>query len=518
MRRYIPGPIALTLLSVVVIPSVALLMVLTAPLEFGERPWNDFDVMLVPTRENYPAVAAARLREASYDVVTLSDAAVLIEDFNGGETVRLDEIEERFDPVDPRLDPFVRSAAALFRTADGGDEYAILYLPRDRSILLQYAFIRHLLAGVPFRLVGWQPILPALSALAALIALGPAWGAVRRRRVMTGLVVVLAVLYAFANGVGGTVRAVLLGLSVIYAQARTFDLERELLVHRRWPGRDPHSRTIVWLVGVALAVAVVSLVIEETAGRTPAVFSFLLFLGCLILVWAAAVMFQNVRVRRSEHPLFAPRSILPDRATFPGAVWAFGMTVVSLAAIAVVSDGQRPLDDLIVPVPAHHALAQQVPRQGEDVDRLLEVISSSSAVEEPLSTSGFLAHRWFQQSMLFGGTFEVPSIGQGVTLMRFRRDQGTLSSWHESMVVFDRQWVLSQFAEGHTGVYRLFVEERGAFDIVWESMTIPSVTPGYVVRLILLLVIAHLPVFVSMRLPYRGLLDTVVPASRSERP
>ncbi|MCG8477872.1 MAG: hypothetical protein MI724_02165, partial [Spirochaetales bacterium] len=138
--------------------------------------------------------------------------------------------------------------------------------------------------------------------------------------------------------------------------------------------------------------------------------------------------------------------------------------------------------------------------------------------EEPLSTSGFLAHRWFQQSMLFGGAFEVPSIDDDVALMRFRRDAGSLSAWYESMVVFDRQWVLSQFDASHTGVYRLFVEELGAFDIVWESVTIPSVTPGYVMRLLLLLVIAHLPVFVSMRLPYRSLLDTVVPASRSERP
>ncbi|MCG8480822.1 MAG: hypothetical protein MI724_17140 [Spirochaetales bacterium] len=518
MRRLIPGPVALTLLCAVVIPSVAILMILAAPMTAGMRPWHDFDVMLVPAGEGYPTVAAERLRAASFDVVTLSEAAVLIEDFNGGDTVQLSEIEERFDPVDPRLDPFVRSAAALFHTADGDDEYEILYIPRDRSILLQYVGLRRLLTGVPFRLVGWQPIIPAISALAVLIALVPAWSAVRRRRVMTALIVVLAVLYAFANGVGGTVRAVLLGLSVIYAQARSFDLERELLVHRRWPGLDPHSRAMVWLLCVALAAAAVSLVIGDAPERTAAVLSFLMFLTGLVAVWAAAVVVQSVRVRTSEHPLFAPRSILPDRATFPGAVWALGMTVASLGAIAFVADGQRPLDDLVVPVPAHHALAQQVPREGEDVDRLLEVLNTAGALEEPLSTAGFLAHRWFQQSMLFGGAFEVPSIGDSVTLMRFRRDAGTLAAWHESVMVFDRQWVLSQFAAGSTGVYRLFVEEHGAFDIVWESVTIPSVTPGYVMRLLLLLVVAHLPVFVSMRLPYRSLLDTVVPTSRSERP
>ncbi|MFW5827867.1 MAG: hypothetical protein ACOCU4_07235 [Alkalispirochaeta sp.] len=479
------------------------------------RPWQDFDVVVLPNHGD-EAQAVQQLISADEEVLYIGNASVVIEDFRGGSEVVVADLPERLDPDDPRFDPFIASLPSLFRIDTPGGSAAIVYLERRGSIMNRWAEIDRLLEGVEFYLLGWQPLLPAVSAVVVLISLIPAAMAVRRRRLSAVVIQLTVTAYTVIGGPHAVIPAALAGLAWMYWNSHSYNLEREWLVHGRNGRWDrEHTPALLFLVAATIGLLATAPTARSAAG----------VMGALVGVWALSAAVHRRNVLRSEHRLFAPRRILRGRVTFPGLVPGLTVLVAGSAVLIALNAGRGALSSgTTAPVPEHLAVGQPVIGSGAeamsaegDVERIVEGMRTLSPEDTPLSTAGYVAHRWYQETLLYGGRYEVPEMNEGIALQRLRRESGGLEAYRSEVTRFDEEWISRQFDAPTGSAYRFFFQERGAFQVTFQPLRLPVLDVLLYGRRAILLLIPFITLGLSIRLPYRGVLGTVGAASRSER-
>lgn len=506
-RVPVPLSVALVLVPVALIVAGAGLGASVADRLLQGSPWEAFTVVMLPSVED-EAVAVQRLDRAGFDVLSYETTVVAIEDFAGGTQVPVARIGERFDAADPRLDPFVRALPGLFRVGSDGDTTSLIYLRHAGSPVDVWWSLRAVLAGIPYRVVGWDVLLPLAAGVATLLIPLPALIRIRRRRAAAGAAAGAVALWVASAGPVAIVPGVLLTLSFAFLVQQSYTLEREVLVHRRGAAIEPEQVPALVFAALSVLVAVV-----VPAPLVPTV----LLIGILLLLWGMVVLFHARRVLRSEHRLFAPRRILRTAVSFPGLIPSLVLTVLIVVAVAI-TPGLTASDAPVVPVPEHLPVGQRSVQDRDSVVGLIEGLRSVPPEEEPLSTAGFLAHRWYQDTLVYGGQYRLPDLDTPLTIQRLRRDGGRLVAYDDEVARFSDEWIVAQFTDVPGSVYRLFVLETGAFRLVrTAAVSVAPPEPFEAVRALALLVVPLLALAAGMRLPSRGLLGTVGAASRSER-
>lgn len=515
-------------LSVVVLLTGALAIVMPVPR--GESPWRSFDLVLVP--DDVPlARVRTRLAATGRDVLDAESARVVVEEFTGAAPRTLASVSERFDADDPRLDPFLQAAPRLFRAGTGDSSYHVIYLARGGAGPISPLGLGTALEGVPHRLVAGSTPIPLIVTAGALLAMIAVLASMRERRlpVLAAMPAVLAL--AFGWGAVGLVRAVVPALGWAVWQDARVKPEREYLVYGR-PPRE-HERVTasdVMLVLSALAATLTFAIPDRGAGATwREVLGQLLFCAVLATISRAAFVVHRRRVHDSEHPFFQPRPILPRARRVPaGAIPARSVLVVAavllLTLVAVlVSDRlfAAPAAETIVPVPEYAELAPDdalatgpVASDPESGASILTRASAISPQRRPLSTAGFVAHRWYQDTLVWGGQYRVPAPGEAAAIYRYERSADGLTARLEPQVVADERWLATLSDAGRTSLYRVFLEEGGVFSVVAQPFAVAGPAPGLLMRLALIVLSVPLLLASIERLPKVGAVGTVQAARR----
>ncbi|MFO8042505.1 MAG: hypothetical protein R6U25_04815 [Alkalispirochaeta sp.] len=506
------------ILSTLLVIAGLLLLIAPGVSTFGEeelRPWQTFDAVVIPDIGDEDR-AVQRLQAAGETVLYAGNASVLIEDFDGGAEVLIANLSQRLDPDDPRLDPFSTALITLFRGGPATDPVAIIYLDRSGSMVSRWMELERYLAGIDFYLLGWQPVLPVAAGAVVFLSLLPVLFALRRRRGSAVAVLLVTTIYTVRAGPDSVIPAVLAGLAWAYWNAQSYELEREWLNYGRIGRLErEHAPALILLLAAGAALVATAPTLASGGG----------VMAALVGIWSVEVATHRWRVRRSEHPLFAPRRILRARVTFPGLLPALSIGAagsVALLTLGMILGG--PVGELSAPVPEHLAVGQPAGERAahhveanEDLERIVEGMRALSPVDEPLSTAGYVAHRWYQETLIYGGRYEVPSLDQALELQRLRRGPTGLEAYQSEVGRFNQEWISQQFSTPPGSAYRLFIEERGAFRIRFQPLRFAVVDVLTYGRRAGLLLIPFIALVVGIRLPYRGLLGTVGTVSRSER-
>jgi|GEM_PF-3028389 len=488
------------------------------PRDFGHRPWRAYDLILLDNSADLEEVRA-RLLAAGEDPIDRSVASVRIENFLGGEWVPLAALNDRFDPADPRLDPFVRAARGLFDGAGG----ELVYLPRRGSIVTRRRELRSILRGVSFRVVGWNPLPAMLSGVGAIMVMlfSLRTRFARRWPIVLGLVAVAA--HAAAGGPAGLVRAALVGYAWAIFLDRLALREREYLVYRNPPAWDAADRFVLVYLGISVFLAALTLIGEDLSLRRAATLSLLATVAALAAVTWLWHLVHRDRIRSSEHRLFAPRPILErafgDRdhgSPLVGrAPWAVAALLLALALVFVISDRGGSAGDLLVPVPDHYAAEPDPTAESTSYRTLAEAARSIVPETDALSTAGYLAHRWYQDGLLYGAGFRIPGYGEKLQLRRLEEQDGGLRTVLEPVATFDEAWIAHRMGPDATGIYRIITEEGGVFVVRPEVVRVPSLPPRRTVELLAAILISLVPLGFGLR--SRGVIGTVKSVSMKEQ-
>ncbi|SIP89109.1 hypothetical protein SAMN05920897_101156 [Alkalispirochaeta americana] len=518
--------------------SIAMMRAAPGDTKAMAAPWSSFEVILVPEEESLQEVRQ-RLVDAGKAPLDRYTATVEVEDFFQKSHIPVAELASRFDQGDPRLDPFLRALPELFRGRLDTQEMELIFLPTQRS--LQGLVEGEGVAGERARIRGREELLLLLEGLSVEIAgsgrsPSPFAGAsaavaalaslvfVRRRWWPVVLAGVVTVLYGVGSGPVEEAGAVLLFLAWAIWQDHSARREVEWLSYRVPPGKDREFLRVSVSAAVAAGITVAVIVGSHRAAGSRGVLSFLLFFLVLGFLWLLSFFVGVWREDRREHRLFISRQILAGRPPARPVVFRIAAGGALLAVLAVplllsLAEGPRAVSSapasgtggLVIPVP------WQVPKGDQDMswdEQVLSVGLKRPPGEYPLSIAGYLAHRRYQQSLLYGGDFSVPDLGERIELTRFTREEGRIMDFPETRLVFDLAWLEAQFEPSPQSVYRLFTSEGTRTMIAHRELKLRPVLEARAGWAFLAFLAGGLALVGGMRLPYRSRLGTVGLASR----
>jgi hypothetical protein len=176
--RNLPFVFAL-LVALVVVPEIP------SPVTRPSAGWRGRYVLL--HREDAGPAVAEALAAVEPGTVSRSTATVKIDAFAEIETVRVDTLEARLDPLDPRRDAWIDGVDGLFRARRGDERFFTVYVPATRGRIAAWMRLRGALRaarapGGSWRLLELEPVstlAPVVAAIAFFLAVA---GRLRRSR------------------------------------------------------------------------------------------------------------------------------------------------------------------------------------------------------------------------------------------------------------------------------------------------------------------------------------------------
>lgn len=431
--------------------SATLLVWLVVPSFYlPHRPFEPYVTVL--TDLDHEAAAAGLRQAGARDVITPATTEVAVSRFNRLETLSLDAALETLDPLDPRRDPWIERLRDYFRVGGRNTVYARFDAPLARTDRI----VRRAL-GSQSRVAEWSPFRTA-GALVLFAAVGAvAAAAYRGRRALVG---VIAAPFLPAVVTAGLPGAAASGAIVLLVAWSAEQIARERLSGRRSTGAA--ARIVRVRLVVTVAAFVLSLVYLGRIAGAQRVLPFAVA-AAGAAAGLVAVLVRSAGRSDSEHRPFVPVSIIGGSVSeVVGRSWA-RLALPALALLLVVP----PLLDAIVPGGAGaRPVAQPVRGGGLGSDALRSLWHGEERRSLP-DLADYLAHRAFQEGLVYGRSHGFPETDETVEITRFREQpDGSYSSYREAVLVYDDEWVSQALESAPRGIARMLIDLGSAAGVV----------------------------------------------------
>jgi len=471
-----------------------------SPTGVADSIWPGYATFLVPSSYDLTVLDMALNAAGIESYVGAETTRFGFNDFGSRSTVKLSELESRFDRRDPRLDPYMQSVGNYFQAE--GEAYHVIYLPGDAAALVQSTETPMQEFGIPLLNADSGAPDSVLLPLLVLCAIGGATALSGRRSPF-----VLAA-----------------GLPLLAVTVRTgdpFAAAAGLLVYLSWamsyPGvvgalsvgpaaglllsPDTRTRSGFRAQLVYLGTAVVLALVLVLWYSSQAALGVLLTLVAVGAATVAGVAFERRRVAIREHGVFEPIAILPRRLRPrrpPRDIYLapLGALLVLLLVPAVGSEPELSIPALPQPV--------NIP-EGTVPDVNTPEGSGTVGVDaKHLPTiEHYLAHRAFQEAFMYGWEFRLLERGEELLIPEYERNNGRIERRDRVAFSFDEAWIAAELdairENVHVGVESMLltagsphgVEYRPVRHVYWaRSELIRTVIPA--VLLLLVPAVVHL--------------------------
>lgn len=431
--------------------AATLLVWLVAPrLYLPQRPFEPYVTVLTDVDHEE---AAARLVEAGADdVITPATSGVAVSRFSHVETVSLRDAVERLDPLDPRRDPWIERLRDYFHVGGRNAVYAAFEAPlarADRTVRRALGPNSRVAEWSPFRTGGALALFAAVCAVAAT--------AYRGRRAIVGVIATPFLPAVVTAGLAGAAAAGTLVLLFAWCV-------EEIVRYRDSGGRDRDVPVGIVRVRLAVTAAVFVLSLVYLGRLSGALRVLPLVLAAAgAAAGVAAALVRAGRRADPEHRPFVPVSIIARSSSqLVGRSW-MRLALLALPLLLVVP----PLLDAVVPGGAGARPVAEPVAGGELGYEALRSLWHAEQRRSLPDLADYLAHRAFQEGLVYGRSYGFPEPGEPVELTRFREQpDGSYSSYRESVLVFDQAWVAHALETAPAGIARMLVGLGAAAGVV----------------------------------------------------
>ncbi|TVR85714.1 MAG: hypothetical protein EA428_15590 [Spirochaetaceae bacterium] len=486
------GPQQLLILAILVF-SLALAGTRTlSPAGLGDSIWPGFATFVVHGSYDL-AELSSTLNAAGVDsYIGAETTRFWYNDFGPLSTVKLSDLESRFDQRDPRLDPYMQSVSNYFQVQQEGESYHVIYIPGDAATLMERIGPTLQERGVP--LLNADTSVPDSMLLPILVfcaVLGSTiWSRRRAAFVLSaGLLLILATLgtgdpFGAAAGMlvylswvisyPGIMAAFGVGASegVTFSSAARFRAQFRFLV-----------------IYLALAGIVALGMVLWYSPR--ALLSLLLTLAGIGAAATAGIAVEHRRRAMREHGVFEPIAILPERLRphrLPGDLYLAPLGALLVLLLVPVASSENEMSIPALPQPVNTA------------ERSDMVLNSVNETQLP-TIEDYLAHRAFQEAFMYGWEFRLPERGEDLSIPEFERNNGRIERRDRVAFSFDEDWIAGELEaigeNEHLGIESMLlaaglpngVEYRPVRHVYWaRSELIRSVIPAVLLLLVPVLV------------------------------
>ncbi len=421
----------------------ALARLVLLPIE-GVSVWRGYYMLLVSDQVRLAEVEA-RLSAAGFKAVSAWNARLQFTDFSGSATVTVADLLHRLDPSDPRLDPYMEGAGALFFA--GHDH--VIYLKERVGLLATELKVGAALSGMRWRLGDASTLGQAAGVVLLLLGALLAMTQIKRRRRIS---LVLAAGLLPWIPLAGTGAALLVICSLFLYTGWALLVDGGLSALDEWMSyRRFDAKGLIQGAGVTVAALVAACLLGSgKPGFLVAVgvaFAADLSLGALL---AAA---RSSALRRRAHRLFVPVAV----ARRPLSAGLERLSIAALACLFLLAQAAPLIGRIDAPaerLPTPIAFAGAKGWSESALARLWREDGSDALPD----AASYIAHRAYQASLSFGYPYAFPSPNQQVTLASFKRDGGRILEAPGIVKRLGPGWYSRVMAEGD-GLTPLFREQ-----------------------------------------------------------
>jgi hypothetical protein len=439
-------------------------LTVTAVLSVGagtDTAWNGHYTLLVSSTVSPARVVNALRAEGIDNVISEASATVEIQAYDGMDRVRVNQLGERLDELDPRYDPYLRRLRSLFHVTDGSNAYGVYYLPTEHGVLSTHRAARTALSAVTdqWTMLEWhvgRSVVFLLLFLGAAVYLGVA---LRRVRLFTAFAVPAWACLVVAGGA----MALLLAIGTLFAFALWLSGALERLHYTGF-----YKRSDDYAVGRRLAtVYVVTWVVVGVAlfavERPQQLWILLAVIAETALVGLGAHLWTYLRTNGADHRLFIPVPIRPAGPQANRGVSGRASVVLAGVSIAAVVFG------VFGGLRGAPAIPQPLGSGAADFTftSLEEVWSQGGRVP---TLADYVAHRAYHEGMMYGREYGLPEPGEEITLSSYDTVDGKLTRSDRLVLSYDDEWltgVVNGIDPGN--VAALFVKHGGPVGVEMHS-------------------------------------------------
>ncbi len=400
--------------------------------------------LTVVTDEAHSDAARLLLASGARDVITPENTNVLVSRFGFVESLPLSVAFETLDPLDPRRDAWIEGLGAYFSFSGRNAVYARFDLPPGRADRLVRATL-----GQQSGIAEWSVLRTwgAFLVFAILAGLALYFAGRERLRLTPAILPWVPAIAAL-----GLPAAVVAGVCVVFLGWTCEEVGRVTRMPRHG-GRPARTVLRLRVIGLATVVVLSSVYAGRLVGWRSLVPLLIALSGASAGSFLAATRFR--RAFDSDHRPFVPVSILAKSVdAIVGKNWArLGLYALPvLLLLPPVADAFASGRDEPRPVPSYDE------RRALTYEGIRDVWTRSADVNLP-DISDYLAHRAYQEGLVFGRRYAFPAPDEAVALSRYREEpDGSYSSFEETVLTFDQSWIESALRDAPAGLTRVLVD------------------------------------------------------------
>jgi hypothetical protein len=497
-------------LAFLLFAGISIITIAVAPGYRDQQVWKGYYTLLVEKKTSIPEVED-QLKQQGFDtVIHLQNTRVDLFTYNSTESITLDALHNRLDPLDPRFDTYMKSLFQYFRTSGDGQDYNIFYVRDDRYPLVFYTAVWRALHGLPS---SWhiadvslvhQLVLGLLFLIFVLLLLR----FFRMHRVFFFITSIPWLLVVMEGDITVFIVACLLYSSVAMFLNDLFVLFKYYLNHHI----IDLSRAKLYKNGTVLILALV-VAFTMVSGLHGA------FLLVLVSSVSAGVVFVGYLVwkkRRQEHRLFFRVAIGPEKLVivWKSTEWTRLLPLFSIITAALCIGVLLPatsVADIAVPEPVHAV--------DDFTWESLQHVALLGEGELP-DLSDYIAHSAFQSAYLYNPKYRFPSRNEIILLSNYSQDEQKIEKKEQVVKSFTNSWYNDILAEGSKqGITRLLLEQGRPVSVTKEIFRFFHVTRRELVRYVLACLVVFAPlVLLSYHLTPQGMygMKSLLPRRKSQ--
>ena len=451
--------------------AAALFILPSPPLE--TQVWKGYHTILVDSETDLSLLESRMIDAGFEEVIHLENVEIEYFDFPGLSAVNLVDVSARFEPLDPRIDPYMRELHRYFSTGTTVQDYSIVYV-REREDIIHSHFecIRVLRQyGIEWRLVDVKPLFSLLLIslfgvvlVFVVLADREGWGVLIGSSAPWILLVMFGGFFEFLTA------------SLVMATYGLFlhSYRRVFKFYLNHGYIDGGSRNAVFALTLLLLALLASflLLMRPSAGFISAMRLLFCLLSTGFLFFSYLLM-TVIRQNRQEHRLFfsVPLASRKDRRW----LYRLGMFAVLLFSPFI---GSMEVLKAVPPVPAPVFLSASQSLSAEAVEQMHTLRSESSGFPADRlrlpDIADYLAHRAFQEGFLYGRSYRFPILDERVGISSYSSGSGeTVVRQFQEVIVFSEAWFDRILAmENPVGIVGLWLRQGTP---VGSALVVPDV-------------------------------------------
>ena len=452
------------LLAAALLGIVVCLLALS-PDRIERRTWNKHYTLYIEKSARTGTIVRDIAGQGRFSgLVSRYTTSIRFNTFAGFEQVVIEQLDARMDPLDPRFDPYMRHINRLF---DAGGLWEVVYLRSARNVLFDYLYLRSRLRkqAVRWRLLEFDP-LDAVFRLLLFIAYCSV-AAVLCTDKWIRLALGIAAFPWFVLIALAGLSALLASFLLLPAWIGWFERQQQMRFERSssW---IPDTKLLLSGPAAFLAAAG-GLAFVIGRGRPAAGLTLAVASG----VPAAALLYclQIVADGRCIHRTFRALPILRRFRSRNASFRAGGSLYILLALIALCSYPVLRLQAQMRGARVEVIRMRAVPGQGRGLSwpKLSELYEYSGPQGIP-DLADYLAHRAYQESLIFARAYSFPRMGERILVSDYRVDAHDHGGWVQQtfrvVKQFKESWLEQTLAAAEPGSVPRLLADQGYSGVV----------------------------------------------------